>query len=93
MKALQFRTKKKRSPKPIQNGDLWLRIAVAFVLIILCFSILIARFVYLQVIKHDDYVMAATNNRISLIPTPPIRGEIIDTNGVVLAHNYGNHTK
>ena len=88
MKALQFRTKKKRSPKPIQNGDLWLRIAVAFVLIILCFSILIARFVYLQVIKHDDYVMAATNNRISLIPTPPIRGEIIDTNGVVLAHNY-----
>lgn len=88
MKALHFRTKKKRKPKPAQNGDLWLRIVVAFVLIILCFCILIARFVYLQVIKHDEYVLAATNNRISLIPTPPVRGEIIDSNGVVLAHNY-----
>ena len=88
MKALQFRTKKKRVSKPAQNGDLGLRIAVAFALIIICFSMLIARFVYLQVIKYDEYVIAATNNRISLIPTPPIRGEIVDVNGVVLAHNY-----
>ncbi|PIT64608.1 penicillin-binding protein 2 [Snodgrassella alvi] len=88
MKALQFRTKKKRVSKPAQNGDLGLRIAVVFALIIICFSMLIARFVYLQVIKYDEYVIAATNNRISLIPTPPIRGEIVDVNGVVLAHNY-----
>lgn len=88
MKALQFRTKRKRVSKPAQNGDLGLRIAVVFALIIICFSMLIARFVYLQVIKYDEYVIAATNNRISLIPTPPIRGEIVDVNGVVLAHNY-----
>lgn len=88
MKALQFRTKKKRPSKPAQYGDLGLRIAVAFILIIVCFCLLIARFVYLQVIKYDDYVIAATNNRISLIPTPPVRGEIVDVNGVVLAHNY-----
>jgi penicillin-binding protein 2 len=88
MKALQFRTKKKRPSKPAHYGDLGLRIAVAFILIIVCFCMLIARVVYLQVIKYDDYVIAATNNRISLIPTPPIRGEIVDVNGVVLAHNY-----
>ena len=41
--------------------------------------------------KHRKRLRAAakaTTNRISLIPTPAIRGEVIDANGVVLAHNY-----
>ncbi len=87
MKPLQFRT---RPPKPraVPGRDLGLRVSVAFVFILLCFGMLIGRLVWLQVLKHEDYMLQATQNRITLIPTPPTRGEIIDANGVVLAHNY-----
>ncbi|MDO5639046.1 MAG: penicillin-binding protein 2 [Neisseria sp.] len=71
-----------------QQKDFLLRLVVAFVLIFIFFSILLGRFIYLQVIKHDEFVAKATSNRISLIPTAPTRGEITDINGVVLAHNY-----
>ena len=71
-----------------RQRDFTLRLVVAFMFILLFFGILIARFVYLQVEKHDEYVAQAATNRISLIPTPPIRGEITDVNGVVLAQNY-----
>lgn len=64
------------------------RLLAAFIFIVVLFGVLIARFTYLQVIKRDEYTLKATTNRISLIPTPPIRGEIVDVNGVVLAHNY-----
>ncbi|EGK08182.1 penicillin-binding protein 2 [Kingella kingae] len=71
-----------------RQRDFALRLVVAFMFILLFFGILIARFVYLQVEKHNEYVAQAATNRISLIPTPPIRGEITDVNGVVLAQNY-----
>lgn len=71
-----------------RQRDFTLRLVVAFLCILLMFGGLIARFVYLQVLKHDDYLVQATTNRITLIPTPPIRGEITDVNGVVLARNY-----
>ncbi|ULJ59632.1 penicillin-binding protein 2 [Wielerella bovis] len=71
-----------------RHRDFILRLVVAFVFILILFSLLIARFVFLQVRKHDEYVARATTNRITLIPTPPIRGEITDVNGIVLAQNY-----
>ncbi len=71
-----------------QQKDFLLRLVVAFVLIFIFFAILLGRFVFLQVIKHDEFVAKATSNRISLIPTAPTRGEVVDVNGVVLAHNY-----
>ncbi|UOO81451.1 penicillin-binding protein 2 [Uruburuella testudinis] len=71
-----------------QQKDFWLRLMVAFVLIVIFFAVLLGRFIYLQVIKHDEFVAKATSNRISLIPTAPTRGEVVDVNGVVLAHNY-----
>lgn len=86
-KKLQFRTRTRKMPVR-SHQDHFLRVALACAVILLCFGMLIARFVWLQVVKHEDYVVQATQNRISLIPTPPNRGEIIDTNGVVLAHNY-----
>lgn len=72
----------------ILQRDFTLRLVVAFVFMVLLFAGLIGNFVYLQVIRHDDYVVKAASNRITLIPTPPIRGEVVDKNGVVLAHNY-----
>lgn len=64
--------------------------AAAFVLI--CFGILIGRFVWLQVIQHDFYQTRAEDNRIALIPIVPNRGVITDRNGVVLARNYSAFT-
>ncbi|EGY52938.1 penicillin-binding protein 2 [Neisseria shayeganii] len=76
-----------KQPRRRQQDHI-IRLMAAFTLILLLFAVLIARFVYLQVAKHEEFVAKAATNRISLIPTPPIRGEITDVNGVVLAHNY-----
>lgn len=65
-----------------------MRLLVAFVLIVIFFSILLARFFYLQVTQHNEFSGQASSNRITLIPTPPVRGEIVDINGVPLAKNY-----
>ncbi|MDO5357000.1 MAG: penicillin-binding protein 2 [Conchiformibius sp.] len=75
-------------PDRSEGRDFYLRLLSAFVLMAAMFGVLLARFVWLQVVKHEEYAVKATTNRISLIPTPPIRGEILDANGVVLAHNY-----
>lgn len=64
-----------------------LRLAVAMTLVVLCFSILGARFYYLQVVRHNDFHSQAEDNRITLVPLPPQRGQITDRNGIVLAEN------
>ena len=70
------------------QADALLRLLVAFILIVIFFSILLARFFYLQVTQHNEFSGQASSNRITLIPTPPVRGEIVDINGVPLAKNY-----
>ena len=78
---------KKPSAQTVQ-ADTLLRLLVAFILIVIFFSILLARFFYLQVTQHNEFSGQASSNRITLIPTPPVRGEIVDINGVPLAKNY-----
>ena len=78
---------KKPSTQAAQ-ADALLRLLVAFILIVIFFSILLARFFYLQVTQHNEFSGQASSNRITLIPTPPVRGEIVDINGVPLAKNY-----
>ena len=68
------------------------RIAVAAGIVLLAFSTLIGRFVYLQVIQHDYYTTRAEDNRISLVPIAPNRGVILDRNDTVLARNYSAFT-
>ena len=60
--------------------------------VLVCFGILIVRFVWLQVIQHGYYKTRAEENRISLVPVTPNRGLIVDRNGVVLARNYSAYT-
>jgi penicillin-binding protein 2 len=64
--------------------------AVGFVLF--CFALLVFRMVVLQVVRHDDYVQRAENNRIAVVPIVPNRGLIVDRHGVVLANNYAAYT-
>ncbi|MDA8256055.1 MAG: penicillin-binding protein 2 [Betaproteobacteria bacterium] len=68
------------------------RIAVAGGFVLLCFTLLFVRFVWLQIVQHEYYQTRAEDNRISLVPIVPNRGLIMDRNGVVLARNYPAYT-
>ena len=68
------------------------RIAIAAGVVVLAFAILVARFVYLQIVQHEYYTTRAEDNRISLVPIAPNRGVIVDRNGVVMARNYSAFT-
>ncbi|HWJ94064.1 MAG TPA: penicillin-binding protein 2, partial [Telluria sp.] len=69
-----------------------MRLTAMVVFVFVCFGLLVARFVWLQVIKHDQYMAQAEDNRIALVPIVPNRGLIVDRNGVVLAQNYSAFT-
>ena len=68
------------------------RIFVLSLVIVVCFLLLLARLVYLQVWRHDDLSAQAENNRTSIVPIVPNRGLIVDRNGIVLASNYSAYT-
>lgn len=81
----------RHSPFASQDSELdrfRFRIVIAAAVVVLAFSVLIGRFVYLQVFQHEYYTTRAEDNRISLVPIPPNRGVIVDRNGTVLARNY-----
>lgn len=87
---LSFISRKRTTPVQTTDyrKDFQVRLLIAFALIFLLFCGLFARFIYLQVFQYHDFTAQAATNRISIIPSAPIRGEIIDVNGVVLARNY-----
>lgn len=68
------------------------RIAALVVFILICFFFLLLRFVWVQIVRHSNYVAQAEENRISIVPTMPSRGIIMDRNGVILANNYSAYT-
>ena len=69
-----------------------LRIFVAAAFVLLGFGLLVARMVYLQVLRHEELSTRAESNRIAVVPIVPNRGRILDRNGVVLATNYTAYT-
>jgi penicillin-binding protein 2 len=68
------------------------RIAFAGGFVLVCFGLLFARFIWLQIVQHSYYKTRAEDNRISLVPIVPNRGVIVDRNGEVLARNYSAYT-
>lgn len=68
------------------------RILALAVFVLFCFFLLLLRFVWLQIVRHSNYVTQAEENRISIVPTMPSRGIITDRNGVVLANNHSAYT-
>ena len=69
-----------------------LRLTAVVIFVFACFGLLVARFVWLQVVKHSQYMAQAEDNRIAVVPIVPNRGLIVDRNGVVLARNYSAYT-
>ncbi len=63
------------------------RIIVSIAIVCVVFLLLLSRYFYLQVIKHEEYVTQADKNRIKFSRINPTRGLIYDRNDVLLAEN------
>jgi len=68
------------------------RLLWAAVFVGLLFAVLLARFVWLQVIRHEEFQAQAEDNRIAVVPVAPARGLILDRNGTVVAENISAFT-
>ena len=68
------------------------RVLVIGMVVVAGFSLVAARLVYLQVVRHDDLNEQAESNRTAILPIVPNRGLIVDRNGIVLANNYSAYT-
>jgi penicillin-binding protein 2 len=64
-----------------------IRLNFLFGAIIFIFFILLIKIFYLQVIKFENYSTLAKNNSLKVIPIAPVRGQILDRNGEILAEN------
>jgi len=64
------------------------RLTLLASLVVLVMFILLGRMLYLQVVHHKHYETRARANQITPLPVPPVRGLILDRNGIVLAQNY-----
>ena len=82
---------------PLKNLDRELarfhgRLKAGAAFVALLAATLLAREFYLQVVQHEHYIQRAESNRISLVPTAPNRGLILDRNDQILAENYSAYT-
>lgn len=68
------------------------RLKAGAVFVALLAFALLARAYYLQIMQHEHYIQRAESNRISLVPSAPHRGLILDRNDRVLAENYSAYT-
>ena len=69
-----------------------LRAMVIGLVVFLAFGLVVARLVFLQVVRYEDFAERAESNRTAIIPVVPNRGLILDRNGVVLATNFAAYT-
>lgn len=69
-----------------------LRAVVVGLVVFAAFCLVVARLIFLQVVRHDDLAAQAESNRTAVAPIVPNRGLILDRNGVVLATNYSAYT-
>ena len=68
------------------------RLLAAVLGIGLVLALLVWRLVDLQVVSHEHFITQSENNRVKIVPEPPIRGLIYDRNGVLLAQNLPSYT-
>ena len=55
-----------------------MRLLAAGVVVVLAFCGLATRLAYLQIVRHDDLLERAENNRTAIVPVVPNRGLILD---------------
>ncbi len=68
------------------------RLSFAFVIVLVLFGLLVARFYSLQVNQYENYTTLSDRNRIQVRPIAPNRGLIFDRNGQLIAENRPSFT-
>jgi penicillin-binding protein 2 len=68
------------------------RLVAAALFVLLGFSLVAARLVWLQIYKYEELATRAEANRIAVLPIVPNRGLVVDRNGIVLANNFSAYT-
>ena len=66
------------------------RVVVAAVSVLILFSVIAARYYYLQIRQYEVFSTLSDRNRMQLQPVAPTRGLIYDRHGVLLAENQPN---
>ena len=65
---------------------------LAIIIAFLFFLIISVRLFFLQIIRGDTYKKKTKKNRISTKITPPSRGDIFDTRGLLVAGTISNYS-
>ncbi|HET6592930.1 MAG TPA: penicillin-binding protein 2, partial [Xanthomonadales bacterium] len=63
------------------------RARVAFLIVLLALLLLGLRYVFLQIVSHEEFATRSANNQVRLAPVPPNRGLIYDRRGRPVAEN------
>ena len=68
------------------------RFLVASALMVAMLGVIVGRYFFMQIVKHETYKTQSDRNRIQLQPIAPKRGLIFDRNGVLLAENIPSYS-
>ena len=63
------------------------RVYFSAIIIFILVTLILSRLFYLQVMQQDHFVTLSKNNRVKVLPIPPIRGLIYSRDGTLLADN------
>lgn len=77
---------------PAELAQYQQRVIVASLVVVLMLALLGLRAFWLQVWRGSDLRAQAENNSVTWVPTVPLRGNILDRQGTVLASNYSAYT-
>ena len=83
----QAKLQQHRHEKKIFQQRFWLIVSLPILLIL----VLIAQFVNLQIINHQQYMTLSNKNLLAELPLEPKRGLIFDRNGVLIAKNKSSY--
>ncbi|MBV6272493.1 penicillin-binding protein 2 [Alcaligenaceae bacterium CGII-47] len=75
-----------------QKQTVLVRACVAGLFALICLLLLVGRMWYLQVVRYENLSARADQNRITIVPIPPRRGQVVDRAGLVLARNHRDYT-
>jgi penicillin-binding protein 2 len=64
------------------------RLSIVASIVVALTVMLFLRLAYIQIVNYRHFATLSQENRIKLVPIAPVRGNIYDRNGVVLAQNY-----
>lgn len=87
---MSFVTQLKNLDRELARFHWRLKTGAAFM--VLLATALLGRAYYLQIERHEHYILRAENNRISSVPSAPNRGLILDRGNRILAENYSAYT-